>query len=286
MSDNYCWSLGPRIGNDGRPVCFRERGHKGMHESHPDSGFVDVTWSGPDMPVAESVRGEFWTPDSVATTDPAVEAPMASDPTALIREADEALDGIVTGVWPPLLDGYEWQGDANFIAAALDLVRRLRDALEASDAELDGVGQALALAEIRVNHFRAYAEDVAAHGMRADLNPTLGRVMTADETVGWAYSYLRRVDAWVRGAANRTLDTDPGDSGLPPLPPEHRFLNLNPYSQKPSDTEAALAEANATIERVKALADDGQTVGWVERDGDVAWIAADAIRRAIEGPAT
>ncbi|WP_367582330.1 hypothetical protein [Tsukamurella tyrosinosolvens] len=47
----------------------------------------------------------------------------------LIRVADEALDGIVTGMWPPALDGYEWQGDANFIAAAPDLVRRLRDAL-------------------------------------------------------------------------------------------------------------------------------------------------------------
>lgn len=51
-------------------------------------------------------------------------------------------------------------------------------------------------------------------------------------------------------------------------------------------TTAALAEANATIERVRALANDGQTVGWVEHDGDVAWVAADAIRRAIEGPAT
>ena len=58
------------------------------------------------------------------------------------------------------------------------------------------------------------------------------------------------------------------------------------YKEERDEARAALAEANATIERVKALADDGQTVGWVERDGDVAWIAADAIRRAIEGPAT
>lgn len=193
---------------------------------------------------------------------------MASEPTDLIRAVDAALAQEAANEGGPIVDD----------PAAL--VRRLRNALEASDAELDGVGQALALAEIRVNHFRAYAEDVAAHGMRADLNPTLGRVMTADETVGWAYSYLRRVDAWVRGAANRTLDTDPGDSGLPPLPPEHRFLNLNPYSQKPSDTEAALAEANATIERVKALAD---TYGYTPNMTSVHHEIADQITRAIDG---
>ncbi|KXP12198.1 hypothetical protein AXK57_19810 [Tsukamurella pulmonis] len=199
---------------------------------------------------------------------------MASDPTDLIRAVDFVhVSGMMSKLYGPGLEeccsscGERWPCE----------VRRLRDALDASDAELDGVGQALALAEIRVNHFRAYAEDVASHGMRADLNPTLGRVMTADETVGWAYGYLRRVDAWVRGSANRTLDTDPGDSGLPPLPPEHRFLNLNPYSQKPSDTEAALAEANATIERVKALAYDTTRMDFG---------ALSVIRRAIEGPAT
>lgn len=208
---------------------------------------------------------------------------MASDPTDLIRAVDFVhVSGMMSKLYGPGLEeccsscGERWPCE----------VRRLRDALDASDAELDGVGQALALAEIRVNHFRAYAEDVASHGMRADLNPTLGRVMTADETVGWAYGYLRRVDAWVRGSANRTLDTDPGDSGLPPLPPEHRFLNLNPYSQKPSDTEAALAEANATIERVRALAEqyDDQcgSCGSISGGRSI----AEDLRRAIEGPAS
>lgn len=217
---------------------------------------------------------------------------MASDPTDLIRAVDLVH---VAGYGHPPNGGAAEKFCKHCQSAWPCEVRRLRDALDASDAELDGVGQALALAEIRVNHFRAYAEDVAVHGMRADLNPTLGRVMTADETVGWAYSYLRRVDAEVRGSANRTLDTDPGGSGLPPLPPEHRFLNLNPYSQKPSDTEAALAEANATIERVRALAEADEkcaaTYGnhfdpQIAETARQARMSGERIRRAIEGPAT
>lgn len=63
MSDDYCWSHGPRIGNDGRPVCFRPEGHSGPHRAHPESGFECVTWGSPTMPVPESVRDQFWTPE-------------------------------------------------------------------------------------------------------------------------------------------------------------------------------------------------------------------------------
>lgn len=42
-------------------------------------------------------------------------------------------------------------------------------------------------------------------------------------------------------------------------------------------------DARAAIARVRALVNDGQTVGWIERDGDIAWIAAEAIRRALDG---
>lgn len=87
---------------------------------------------------------------------------MASDPAGLIREVDAALDGITPGLWSsytpnprhnptdrvvfsetlredPLARGWEVAegvraGDAEFIAAAPDLVRRLRDALEDAHA--------------------------------------------------------------------------------------------------------------------------------------------------------
>ena len=39
--------------------------------------------------------------------------------------------------------------------------------------------------------------------------------------------------------------------------------------------------AEARLAAVEALVNNGQTVGWIERDGDVAWIAADAIRAAL-----
>ena len=45
--------------------------------------------------------------------------------------------------------------------------------------------------------------------------------------------------------------------------------------------EAEVVTLRAKVAAVEALVNNGQTVGWIERDGDVAWIAADAIRAAL-----
>ena len=45
--------------------------------------------------------------------------------------------------------------------------------------------------------------------------------------------------------------------------------------------EAEVVTLRARLAAVEALVNNGQTVGWIERDGDVAWIAADAIRAAL-----
>ena len=41
---------------------------------------------------------------------------------------------------------------------------------------------------------------------------------------------------------------------------------------------------NATIQRVREIVTDPQTVGWIERDGDTAWIPAERIREALGIP--
>ena len=43
----------------------------------------------------------------------------------------------------------------------------------------------------------------------------------------------------------------------------------------------AIREAFFPVGPAVALVSNGQTVGWIERDGDVAWISADAIRAAL-----
>ena len=45
--------------------------------------------------------------------------------------------------------------------------------------------------------------------------------------------------------------------------------------------EAEVVTLRARLAAVESLVNNGQTVGWIERDGDVAWIAADAIRAAL-----
>lgn len=45
--------------------------------------------------------------------------------------------------------------------------------------------------------------------------------------------------------------------------------------------EAEVVTLRAQVAAVEALVNNGQTVGWIERDGDAAWIAADAIRAAL-----
>ena len=53
---------------------------------------------------------------------------------------------------------------------------------------------------------------------------------------------------------------------------------------EPEDPDAEAVEVGtlrAQVAAVEALVNNGQTVGWIERDGDAAWIAADAIRAAL-----
>lgn len=39
-----CFSRGPRIGEEGKPVCHRPNGHDGMHQGYEGSGFERERW--------------------------------------------------------------------------------------------------------------------------------------------------------------------------------------------------------------------------------------------------
>ena len=52
----------------------------------------------------------------------------------------------------------------------------------------------------------------------------------------------------------------------------------------PSSLQAEIDRLNATIQRVREIVTDPQTVGWIERDGDTAWIPAERIREALGIP--
>ena len=54
--DGLCWSWGPRIGDDTRPVCKQPFGHDGPHRGFDGSGFESETWGAPRMPVPEHLR--------------------------------------------------------------------------------------------------------------------------------------------------------------------------------------------------------------------------------------
>lgn len=56
MTDELCWSWGPRIGDEGRPVCKQELGHDGLHRGFPDSGFEQEEWGDPRLPLPEMYR--------------------------------------------------------------------------------------------------------------------------------------------------------------------------------------------------------------------------------------
>ena len=53
------------------------------------------------------------------------------------------------------------------------------------------------------------------------------------------------------------------------------------WMERADSAEAEMVTLRARLAAVEALVNNGQTVGWIERDGDVAWIAADAIRAAL-----
>ena len=57
--------------------------------------------------------------------------------------------------------------------------------------------------------------------------------------------------------------------------------DLIAWAARAEAAEAEVVTLRARLAAVEALVNNGQTVGWIERDGDVAWIAADAIRAAL-----
>lgn len=59
---DFCWSRGPRVGDEGLPVCFRLSGHEGPHRSHPESGFNE-SWGGPQWSIPEDLRERYWSPE-------------------------------------------------------------------------------------------------------------------------------------------------------------------------------------------------------------------------------
>ena len=61
----------------------------------------------------------------------------------------------------------------------------------------------------------------------------------------------------------------------------HETGGLLERAQAAEAAEAEVGTLRAKLAAVEALVSDGQTVGWIERDGDVAWISADAIRAAL-----
>ena len=168
---------------------------------------------------------------------------MASDPADLIREADAALDGITPGPWeasgfdnmphdvvqmeddehgtPWAVDQVAGQvkpRDAEFIAAAPDLVRRLRDELRAEQKDFEVIANAL-------DEERAYSAHLKGEVSRA--KEWLGvnaatRFAEFREAQRWAEWFAAERD-YIRAIRRDDLD----------------------YCER---TTAALAEANATIE--------------------------------------
>lgn len=79
---------------------------------------------------------------------------------------------------------------------------------EQRDAE-NAAGLVLALvAEVR--RLRATLQDIADHGLRADLNPTVSSAMDGGGTYRELTAYLRRLDSTLRERARRALDLDGG----------------------------------------------------------------------------
>ncbi|MEC4616282.1 hypothetical protein [Tsukamurella tyrosinosolvens] len=204
---------------------------------------------------------------------------MASDPTDLIREADAALDGITPEPWSTVTsergqiavvnaetkffiallhpdDQGTEVGESNvrFIASAPDLVRRLRDDVHRLRTEL-GEWTTATLRLIR-------ERDEA----RADL----AEVLTA--ITGETEQALLVRSGWIVAEAGGCTCYGGGPYGHEPGCGLEPIVKLADVGR----TGAALAEAKATIERVRALCDDKSAGPLYES----------LVRRAIEGPAT
>lgn len=47
-TDGLCWSRGPRIGSEGKPLCKLPDGHEGPHRPAPDDGWgAQMQWGEP-----------------------------------------------------------------------------------------------------------------------------------------------------------------------------------------------------------------------------------------------
>lgn len=51
-----CFSLGPRIGGEGRPLCLKPNYHEGPHRGYEGSGFEREQWGDPKMRDGRLVR--------------------------------------------------------------------------------------------------------------------------------------------------------------------------------------------------------------------------------------
>ena len=81
------------------------------------------------------------------------------------------------------------------------------------------------------------------------------------------------------GYIEHTIDYTLTEGGL-----EHGKADAEFIAHAREDIPALLDEIdrlNATIQRVRKIVTDPQTVGWIERDGDTAWIPAERIRKAL-----
>lgn len=146
---------------------------------------------------------------------------MASDQTDLIREADDLLDGITPGPWrrPDQLLGLRNGGifaeggkevviiahsrpgdaDGEFIAAAPDLVRRLRDALGMSERQVRSKRDQIdAMTEVGERIARERDELRAA---LAEANATTAALREREETIG----HIAEVERFKAVEATREL---------------------------------------------------------------------------------
>ena len=45
--DSICYSRGPRIGQDGAPICYLPRNHEGLHIASKHDGWGSLQWGDP-----------------------------------------------------------------------------------------------------------------------------------------------------------------------------------------------------------------------------------------------
>lgn len=177
---------------------------------------------------------------------------MSSDPTELIREADEAL-----------ADRDRLVGNMGMLAVSL--VRRLRDALRAEQKDCEIIATAL-------DEERAYSAHLRDEVARVKEWQGIGvavRFSEFREAQRWAEWFAAERDHL---RAIRRDDLDYCERTTAALAEARETADR--FREGLGETKAALAEANATIQRVKDVLDRSSRLVHLDH----------FIRRAIEGP--